>query len=70
MRKNLGVIWSPVTFQTVTGTKAGTYFIHSAKRQSQTLLASKNTNQNLKVKYYAAKGNLMILNKIHPRKQN
>ena len=41
LRKNLGVIWSPVTFQTVTGTKAGTHFIHSAKRQSQKLLASK-----------------------------
>ena len=35
LRKNLGVIWSPVTFQTVTGTNAGTHLILSAKRQSK-----------------------------------
>ena len=41
LRKNIGASWSPLTFQNVTGTQAGTYFIQNARRQEQKLTASK-----------------------------
>ena len=41
LRKNLGVTWSPVTFQTVTKVEAGVYYQQYAKRQEQKLRASK-----------------------------
>ena len=40
LRKTLGTAWSPLTFQSVTGTQAGTYFHQAVKRQNQKLRAS------------------------------
>ena len=37
LRKNLGVAWSPLTFQTTTKTQAGVFFHQAAKRQTQLL---------------------------------
>ena len=68
LRKNLGTAWSPLTFQTVTGTQAGSYFHQAVKRQNQKLRASQKCKAKPESKIIRQKRNLEYIKQSSSKK--
>ncbi|XP_053391946.1 uncharacterized protein LOC128554670 [Mercenaria mercenaria] len=64
LRKNLGIAWSPLTFQTVTRTLAGVYFHQGARKQAQKRTAS------MKYKSKPDSKNIRRKRKLHSLKES